>query len=270
MQALKEVKPVTVPRSALAIGAMPHVTERYQFISTADTIAQIEAMGYQLRSATEAKVRKEERKGFQKHLLRFRLPDNQTDMELFKNQQEFPEIVIINSHDGAHSMRIMAGFFRMACANGLISGSISDEMKIRHVVKLNHDPKKELEETLRIVAGKAKNLSNVVANWKRIKLSEDQRDVLVMATLQARLAGTKHEGHMIQAPEEALLRPVRQSDTGNDLWTTFNILQEKAIKSPIQIKLDDGNTVMLRTTKALDRIVDINKALWHAAETVAA
>lgn len=266
----KEVKPVVMPRSATAENAMAGLTQRYQFISTADTVKSIESLGYVLHSVSEAKANKEEKKGYQKHLLRFRLPSDLDNAAIFKSREGFPEIVVVNSHDGTSAMRIMAGYFRLACANGLISGSITDEMRIRHVTRINVDPKKELEESLKIVADRAKQLSFVAASWQQKTLDDNQVRYLVNAAVSARIIGTKYQGENVAVNTTALLNPKREADRGSDLWTVFNVLQEKAIKQPLEVRLDDGEMKTLRTTRSLDRIVAINKALWQAAENVAA
>lgn len=274
MENVKHLNEVTsknkLPLSALATNAMAHVSSRYQFLDTAAAIRNIESMGYVLHSASQARVTKQEKQGYQKHLLRFRLPQDVNNQEVFKRQGEFPEVVIVNSHDGASAMRIMAGYFRLVCANGLISGSITDELRIRHVIRHGIDPAKELEDSLRIVAGKAQQLSLVAANWKQVELSDNAVKFLVNATVEARTIGTKYQGESLKVNTIELLRPKRSEDTGSDLWTVFNVLQEKAIKAPLEVTLDDGDKVTLRTTKSLDRIVSINKALWQAAESVAA
>lgn len=259
-----------IPNSALAINPMGNVSPRYQFIDTNKAISQIEAMGYQLHSATEARVTKQEKRGYQKHLLRFRLPQEESNQELFKRNGEFPEIVVVNSHDGASAMRIMAGFFRLACANGLISGSITDEIRLRHVIKHGVDPAKELEDALRIVAGKAQALTVVADTWKRIQLSDRDKSFLVSAAIEARSIGTKYQGERLKVDSTLLLKPKRQEDKGTDLWSVFNVIQEKIIKAPLEVLTEDGEKYTLRTPKALDRVVAINKALWQSAESVAA
>lgn len=150
---------------------MPGLSNRYQFLSTKQAITTIESMGYALASASEARTQKEERKGYQKHILRFRLPEHvaasREALQALKDKgAEFPEIVYIGSHDGKTATKIMAGFFRIVCANGLISGSIRDELRIKHIVKANVNLEKELEESLKIVAERARNLTNVVEHWK--------------------------------------------------------------------------------------------------------
>lgn len=261
---------VKLPSSANAIHAMPNaVSDKYQFFSTKDLVTKIEAMGYVLSSAQQAFARKE-KQGYQRHVLRFRLPQSIDNQQAFALKQEFPEIVIVNSHDGSSSMRIIAGLFRLVCANGLISGRALDEIRIRHVKRIGVNPDEQLQEVLRVVAEKAKALAAVAERWKQVSVTESGVKELLTATLEARTKGTAYEGKPLKVDSDMLLRAYRPEDIENNLWTVFNVLQEKAIKSAFFAQTIDGETVRLNAPKALDRQVGINQYLWNAAEKLAA
>lgn len=254
-----------------ALQAMPGMSEAYRFISTKALGESIEAMGYQLHTVSHAKVLKQEKNGYQKHLLRFRLPEHMVDNVQLKAKGEFPEIVVINSHDGNSSTRLMAGFFRLVCANGLISGSISDEIRIRHVNSARIDPEKQLAESLEIVAAKAKNLLAVSDKWKQVYLTPAAIERLANVTIDARLKDTDFEHKEIAFNLSKLLSPRRNEDTGTDLWKVFNVLQENAIKSPLLIRdVLENKDSTLRAPRSIDKLVRINKTLWTAAEELAA
>ncbi len=80
-------------------------------------------------------------------------------------------------------------------------------------------------------------------------------------------------------PENAPIRPERllserrYDDKGNDLWTTFNVIQENIIKGGLKGTKRDGNGRLRRTTtrpvKALDRNIKLNQALWFLTEKMA-
>jgi hypothetical protein len=64
-----------------------------------------------------------------------------------------------------------------------------------------------------------------------------------------------------------LLRPRRSSDQSGDLWTTFNILQEKIIKGGTYVQnKETRNTQRAREVKSVTENVRLNKALWTLAE----
>ena len=52
---------------------------------------------------------------------------------------EANEIILINNHDGASSYQLLAGQFRFVCCNGLVIGTVSNDIRIPHLcVDLNY------------------------------------------------------------------------------------------------------------------------------------
>ena len=100
--------------SILATGAHPRVTSRYQFISTLDLIQGLEPEGWLPVQASESRARTEDRYGFVKHLLRFRRFDGRLPLV----GDSWPEIVLVNSHDGSCTYQLHTGLFRLVCSNG--------------------------------------------------------------------------------------------------------------------------------------------------------
>ena len=79
----------------------------------------------------------------------------------------------------------------------------------------------------------------------------------------------------IQIPR--LLAPVRQADNKADLWSTYNVLQEKLIKGGRFAKKEAtsryygtyNKTVKARGVGAISENVRINKALWELTSKMA-
>ena len=80
-------------------------------------------------------------------------------------------------------------------------------------------------------------------------------------------------------PEAAPIRPEnllcerRYDDKGNDLWTSFNVIQENIMKGGIAGSKQGANgrirRVKTRPVKSIDRDVKLNKALWVLTEEMA-
>src|SRR4249920_3379126 len=45
---------------------------------------------------------------------------------------ETNEIILINSHDGASSYELLAGVFRFVCCNGLVCGTVANDIRLPH------------------------------------------------------------------------------------------------------------------------------------------
>ncbi len=78
-----------------------------------------------------------------------------------------------------------------------------------------------------------------------------------------------------QAPVQPhqLLNERRYDDKGNDLWTTFNVIQENVMRGGLKGVSRSGNGRLRRTitrpVKALDRNIKLNQALWFLTEKMA-
>lgn len=48
------------------------------------------------------------------------------------NGQQVPEIIILNSHDGASSFQLLPGIFRSVCTNSLVCGQSFGEIRVPH------------------------------------------------------------------------------------------------------------------------------------------
>jgi hypothetical protein len=70
-----------------------------------------------------------------------------------------------------------------------------------------------------------------------------------------------------------LLQPRRAEDSAHDVWTTFNTVQENAVKGGQRDhdkrKADGSRMPRTRPVKGIDSNVSLNKALWHLAEKIA-
>jgi hypothetical protein len=63
-----------------------------------------------------------------------------------------------------------------------------------------------------------------------------------------------------------VLTPFRPEDEGDDLWTTFNVIQEKMMKGGFSYKTPRGRTTKLRGIKSIQASNRLNTKLWEAAE----
>ena len=74
----------------------PHndVSDKYHFIPTIDVINEIKKNNWYPVSVSEAKVRDEDKEGYQQHLVRFRHFD-----DLLNPQDNAVELLLFNSHD---------------------------------------------------------------------------------------------------------------------------------------------------------------------------
>ncbi|MCP4748504.1 MAG: DUF945 domain-containing protein [Desulfobacteraceae bacterium] len=246
-----------------AAGALkPHssVSDRYSFVPTIQAVDLVRSTGWVPVHAMEAKTRKEEREGFQKHIIRFQMQG----LEL-NSGAERVDLVMYNSHDRGCAFQLLASIWRKICGNGLMVSSKLFNFAHKHI---NFDAAAFVESAYKIADG-AKQIGAQVNSFKEIELSPDERGVFAQSAHQ--LVYDVPDQSPIKA--EQLLKERRYDDKGKDLWSTFNVIQENIKKGGIRGVKRSKDGFPRRTTtrpiKSLDKDIRLNKALWVLTEAMA-
>lgn len=234
-------------------------SDKYQTISTEQIIDRLMSEGFFPTWATQTMSQKQESKAFAKHMLRFKHQD-----ALINGQGLYPELVLINSHDGLSSYRLMAGLFRVVCGNGIIAGQTYNEVRIKHQGDIvGH----VIEGTYEVIETASKMLE-VADNMASIQLNSDEKLIFAGAAHALKFS---NDERVTQVTPESLLHPRRYEDRkDNDLFTVFNVLQENLIKGGIRghrlNKYGYTTRTKTREVKAIDQNVKLNRALWTLTE----
>lgn len=228
--------------------------ESYKFIPTINVVEALRIEGFLPVFAAESRTRAEDKRGFAKHLLRFRQHDGFSKVGEVK-----PEIVLVNSHDGTSSYQLSSGLFRLACLNGMIvSDGEIDCVRVRHSGNVVNNV---IEGTYKIVTETPKAIEHMEL-MRDLSLSPDEQYIFAKAA-----KGLRWDEEAVQVNSEELLRPRRSADQGNTLWQTFNVLQEKILKGGVSVRnLETHNAQRAREVKSVTENVRLNKALWTLAE----
>jgi len=239
--------------SVTAGSAASDVSARYTFIPTVRVLDVFRDLGWFPVNIQEKAVRLESRRGFQKHVVRLR----HSDFNAVQNVGGLiPEILLLNSHDRSTVFQIMAGIFRLVCANGLI---ISDSMFATHRVKhIGYSDDKiavaiaDAQESIPRIMGR-------VGEFQEIELTPNEQGVFARAASALRWDDGK-------GPDETtLLRVDRADDRDPSLWNIYNRIQEKMIDGKRSARR--GQTI--RKIKGVDSNVRLNRALWTLTEQMA-
>jgi hypothetical protein len=226
-------------------------------------IEDMEQLGWGVVDAKEVKARKEGTKGFQKHLVVFRNPDvviNGADGDTV-----FPQILLTNSNDGKNAFTFTAGLFRMVCENGLvISTEQFNDVKMRHMGYTFEELQVQIREMVEQLPLTVESMNKM----KQIQLSEEQAQALAKKALTTRF--TEEQVENIQIDLDQLLEPTRDEDKGTDLWTIFNVIQEKILSGDFNY-ISGVKQRKARKVKNFKQDMEINQKLFAmAAEFVAA
>ena len=250
-------------KSVFTDKAGPSTSEKFTHIPTHKVIEDMEQLGWGVVDAKEVKARAKNSIGFQKHLVVFRNPDvviNGADGDTV-----FPQILLTNSNDGKNAFTFTAGLFRMVCENGLVvSTQEFENVKMRHMGYTFE----ELQKQIRAMVEQLPLTVESMNKMKQVQLDEEQAKAFAKKALTTRFEEDQVEAMDFNLDE--LLEPTRPEDKGNDLWSVFNVIQEKIL---------DGNFTYMsgakirkaRKVKNFKQDLDINQKLFAmAAEFIAA
>jgi hypothetical protein len=241
--------------------ASPNVSSKFTHIPTHKVIEDMSQLGWGVVDAKQVKARKGQ--GFQKHLVVFRNPDvviNGADGDTV-----FPQILLTNSNDGKNAFTFTAGLFRLVCENGLvISTQEFENVKIRHMGYT-------FEELQTQIRAMVEQLPLTVESMNKMKAVElDETSIVEFAEKALATRFKAEELENIKVDLDKLLEPTRPEDKGNDLWSVFNVLQEKILEGDFQY-MSGTKIRKARKVKNFKQDIEINQKLFAvAAEFIAA
>ena len=200
-------------------------SERYTYIPTINIINKLRDEGFQPFFACQSRVRDLGRREYSKHMLRLR-------REGHINGQEVPEIILLNSHDGSSSYQMIPGIFRFVCTNGLVCGNNFGEIRVPH----KGDIVGQVIEGAYEVLGVFDKVTDNMESMKEIHLNSDEQHLFGRAALMVRY---EDENKTPVTPEQ-IITPRRRENKQNDLWTTWQRVQENMIKGGLSGRSASG------------------------------
>lgn len=244
-------------------------SDRYVYISTHDTVSALMSNGFVPVEARVSRTRDEDRRGFTKHMIRLRSRGDAAERRV--GDTSF-EVILRNAHDGTGSYQFMAGLFRLICLNGMVAseGTLED-VRVRH----SGNREKQLAQVIEgayTVLDQAPKVLEAPKRWSQIQLAPPEREAFAEAAHHLRFADAEGEVKTAIKPEQ-LLQTRRSEDQSSSLWTTFNVVQENAIRGGLSAWGRDAQNRLRRSTsrevKGIDQDVKLNRALWTLATKMA-
>jgi hypothetical protein len=245
--------------SIFATGKHQSRSERYAYIPTIEVLRGLRKEGFEPFMVAQSKSRIEGKTEYTKHLIRMR------HAGLLSTKPEANEIILINSHDGASSYQMLAGAFRFVCCNGLVCGTVSNDIRIPHKGSVQNEV---IEGAFRVLED-FEAVDASIDGMKSLTLNGDEERAFATAALTLRY-GERSEGQL-PAPitAEQLIEARRPEDIGRSLWTSMNRLQENMQRGGQPGRTVHGRRIQTRPIASIDRSVSLNRALWVLAEEMA-
>ena len=232
-----------------------NTSKTYQFVSTRNILEHVLDNGWNITNACS-----QGRSPYAQH--RVSLVHNR-DLALAanpeNNQEGILRIELFNSHNRSKKFMLVTGYFKFACANGLIieSGPTSC-IKTKHRFSDNRldaimDQTKELSERFPKVL-------EIIEGFKSRQLTESEQRSFAEFAIKGRYLYRqtlpKSFGDLDKM-SNLLLTPRRKEDEGNSAWEVFNRVQENVIR---------GVEGVTRPMRGFDS-TRVNQLLWKGTET---
>jgi len=255
MKIITETQLNHIAPSVFSTKSHENTSSKYAVIPTIDCVRGLEKAGFYPVKVQESNCRDKDNKPFARHMIRFR---REGTIEVGGN---VPEIVMINSHDGKSSYQLRAGIYRLVCANGLVVGNDMFYRSVRHQGDVIS---KVVESAVEIIEIMPKAIE-ISKEWKGITLNHEERKIY--AESAALLKWDKGE---IELNSESLLDRRRYADYGDDLWSTFNAVQENLIRGGVRYYNSASRT--RRSTRGVNSVTEnsrLNTSLWNLTARMA-
>jgi hypothetical protein len=246
------------------------LSDRYTFASTKTVIDDMTTLGWFPTEVHQRKAKQSFSK-YSPHMVKFSNPDLRiSDGD---GDVSFPQIILQNSYDGRSSLKFTAGIFRFVCSNGLIIATAKfGELSIKHKGY-------SFDEMRKLVSDRTESIPEqiqVMNDMKSKMLTQAEREALAMQAILIRSNVPaenldEFKGKIDKLTLKDILTPLRKEDHGNDLWSTYQVTQEKLMKGNFYVQLGmDAKIRKVKAIKSFERDVDYNKQLFESARQLMA
>jgi hypothetical protein len=243
-------------------GQADTLSDRYRQVPTIDIINHLRERDFKVTNVVASRA------GSSSGVTGMHLVRMRQEMSTLVGKDCVPDVILTNSHDGSSRCRITLGLLRLVCANGLIVGSHgSFNYELTHVGSIRD----QVFDVIDDAAEKLPMISAVIGEWGKIPMDHSATREFARRALELRVGAGDHRLDAIDL--DAVTRPRRAADAGNDLWRTFNRVQENLSRGGISyvVRLDDDRSKMvtMRGINAPHGVASFNRGLWDLAQEIA-
>ena len=233
------------------------VSDKYTHIPTNRVVEDMMQLGWDPINAQQVKARKNATRGFQKHVVVFR---NENLLIKGKDGDDsYVQLLLTNSHDGKNAFTFTAGLFRMICENGLvISTNEFEKVSIRHMGYDFEELQKQINEMVEQLPLTVESMN------KMIDTQMNQKSILKFAKDMLAVRFPEDELRRITIDMDEFITPVRPEDKGDDLWSVFNVIQEKIIEGDFEYTVGTKHR-KARQIKNFKQDMELNSKMFDVA-----
>lgn len=260
------------PSAFKTVPTNPNVSDRYVHANTEMVVDDLAKLGWYPVQAKQCRAKRNSSGIRSFHMIAFQNPDIKVvnkNSDGTETVDSFPRLILTNSHDGFNSFKFMVGLFRLVCSNGLV---VSTENFVNTSIKhINYT----FEALREIVIESLENVPTIIMTMNKMKnrqLTEDEQKELAYEVVKIRKnLGDNVDNNRIGVDEPMLwdiLTPLRPDDCGTDLWTIFNVCQEKMMKGGYYSSTKTNRKMKQRSITSIKKNLEFNQRLWKKAESI--
>lgn len=231
-----------------------NMSTKYQQIPTFKILEALKTEGFNAVKVQQQRKLDPARVSYAKHIIRLR-----HDRDLVTDKAHVPEVVLMNSHDGASAYKMILGVFRVVCSNGLVvASSTMASINVRHTGQASQID--SLITGAHTLIDQSRLVLDKIEDWRSKVLSEEQKREYFRGAFDIYRDGREE----VKALEiNQIGYSYRREDNSNDLWTVFNKTQENLIRGNLYLQGSGSSVRRARRITSIDKDTKLNQALWQ-------
>ena len=235
------------------------LSHHYSFVPTMNVVRDLQTMGWDCVDAKQVKARKKSTDGYQKHMLTFEHPKYKVE-----GVEEYPQLLLTNSHDGGNAFQLSAGIFRLVCSNGLVIKT--EDYGTQRLIHKGYSFEAVQEMVEGFIATIDETMTRITA-MKRTQLDKDQMTEFAKQAALLRFTSKSYNEENIDKVVyiDELLDATRKEDDGNAVWEVFNRVQERLVGGNYHYKGTKDKPRKARPIKNFQQSFEVNKKLSELA-----
>ena len=235
------------------------LSDHYSFVPTMNVVRDLQTMGWDCVDAKQVKARKKSTNGYQKHMLTFEHPKYKVE-----GVEEYPQLLLTNSHDGGNAFQLSAGIFRLVCSNGLVIKT--EDYGTQRLIHKGYSFEAVQEMVEGFIATIDETMTRITA-MKRTQLDKDQMTEFAKQAALLRFTSKSYNEENIDKVVyiDELLEATRKEDDGNAVWEVFNRVQERLVGGNYHYKGTKDKPRKARPIKNFKQNFEVNKKLSELA-----
>jgi|LakMenEpi03Aug12_release.lakeMendotaPanAssembly.Ray.scaffolds.fasta_scaffold77845_4 hypothetical protein len=237
------------------------LTSRYTHIPTSVLLEDMAKLGWEVVDVKQQYSRKTQSIAHKKHLVVFRNPNLMIKGK--DGDDVYPQILIVNSHDGSSSFQFRAGIFRLICSNGLV---VCTENFGKTCLRHSGYTFTHLQHIVNQLTTSIPNTIDLLNRFTNTTMTTEMMEEFVTKAIEIRF----NDGKVHSVSVGDILTPTRNEDAGNSLWKVFNRVQERLVQGNFVYNNGDPRKQRkARSIKNLKRDIEFNEKLFFIASMYA-